>query len=58
MHARRLAKFVVGLGLAAEARVTLQWCPGDREARVIDVVSAAGEVISTRAVGRYVNMTL
>ena len=34
LHARRLAKFIVQAGLADEATVTLQWCPGEREARV------------------------
>jgi S-adenosylmethionine synthetase len=40
MHARRLAKLIVQLGLASEARVTLHWFPGDREARVLDIVTA------------------
>ena len=35
LHARRLAKFIVQAGLSTEATVTLQWFPGDPEARVI-----------------------
>jgi S-adenosylmethionine synthetase len=35
--ARRLAKVIAHLGLAAEATVTLGWFPGDRTARVLRV---------------------
>jgi S-adenosylmethionine synthetase len=35
--ARRLAKVIVHLGLAAEAAITLGWFPGDRAARVLRV---------------------
>ena len=58
MHARRLAKFVVGLGLASEARVTLGWFPGDREARVLEIAGAAGESVSAERVARCVDLTL
>ena len=37
LHARRLAKLIVQLGIAPEATVTLGWFPGDRVARVIDI---------------------
>src|SRR3546814_20461108 len=37
LHARRLAKLVVQLGLATEAIVTLNWFPGDREARILHI---------------------
>lgn len=52
LHARRLAKLIVRLGLATEARVTLHWFPGDREARVLDIVTSgecplAAEQVST-----------
>jgi S-adenosylmethionine synthetase len=40
LHARRVAKMLVRLGLAREATVTLAWHPGDRSARVVGV---AGE---------------
>lgn len=39
LHARRVAKSIVRLGLASEATVTLAWHPGDRSARVINVES-------------------
>ena len=58
MHARRLAKFVVGLGLASEAKVTLQWSPGDREARVVDIETPAGQGVSAQQVARCVDLTL
>ena len=58
MHARRLAKFVVELGLASEARVTLGWFPGDREARVLEIAGAAGESVSAGRVARCVDLTL
>ena len=58
MHARRLAKFVVGLGLADEARVPLQWSPGDRQARVFDIETPAGQGVSARQVARCVELTL
>jgi S-adenosylmethionine synthetase len=44
LHARRLAKLAVRLGLATEARVTLHWLPGDREARILDVATPAGRI--------------
>jgi S-adenosylmethionine synthetase len=37
LHARRVAKMLVRLGLASEATVTLAWHPGDRSARVISI---------------------
>ena len=58
MHARRLAKFVVRLGLASEARVTLGWFPGDREARVLEIAGAAGESVSAERVAQCVDLTL
>ena len=45
MHARRLAKAVVQLGLAPEAQVVLGWFPGDRAARLLRATGAKGEVL-------------
>ena len=45
MHARRMAKAVVQLGLASEAQVVLGWFPGDRAARLIRATGAKGEVL-------------
>ena len=58
LHARRLAKFVVQLGLATEARVTLQWFPGDREARVVDIATASGQCIDAERLAQCVDLTL
>lgn len=52
LHARRVAKMLVRLGLASEATVTLAWHPGDRSARVISIegwgrcVGGLSEVVS------------
>lgn len=43
MDARRLAKLVVKLGLAAEATVKLLWFPGDREARLLEIATPFGQ---------------
>ena len=58
LHARRLAKLVVELGLATEARVTLQWFPGDREARVIDIQTPPEEHASTDRITRFLDSSL
>ena len=42
MHARRLAKMIVQLGLATEAQVVLGWFPGDQQARVLRATGAGG----------------
>lgn len=42
MHARRLAKMIVQLGLAIEAQVVLGWFPGDQQARVLRATGAGG----------------
>ena len=58
LHARRLAKFVVELGLATEARVTLHWFPGDREARVLDIATPLGQCIAVHQVAGCMELTL
>lgn len=49
--ARRLARVIVHLGLAAEATVTLGWFPGDRAARVLRVDVPPGCALSSCAGG-------
>jgi len=49
--ARRLAKVIVHLGLAAEATVTLGWFPGDRAARVLRVDMPRGCALNSCAGG-------
>ena len=58
MHARRLAKLVVQLGLATEARVTLHWFPGDREARVLDIETPSGQSVSAENIARCMDLSL
>jgi S-adenosylmethionine synthetase len=58
LHARRVAKAVVQLGLALEATVTLVWFPGDREARLIGVIAEDGRRLDTTAMERCVDLSL
>jgi S-adenosylmethionine synthetase len=55
LHARRLAKLAVRLGLADEVRVTLGWFPGDRSARMLDLALDRGEA---DALTRMTDLTL
>jgi len=58
MHARRLAKLIVRLGLATEARVTLHWFPGDREARVLDIATPGERAVAGDLVAQLVDLSL
>ena len=58
LHARRLAKFIVQAGLAAEATVTLQWCPGEREARVLDIRTPPGSIAVPAGIATRVDLSL
>ena len=58
LHARRLAKLVVRLGLAAEARVTLGWRPGDRAARVLQISTDRGDLDASGALGEMIDLSL
>ncbi len=58
LHARRLAKLMVQLGLATEARVTLHWFPGDREARVLNIEAPAGQSVVADQVARCIDLSL
>ena len=58
LHARRLAKLVVQLGLATEACVTLHWFPGDREARVLDIETPPGQNVSPEQLTRCMDLSL
>ncbi len=58
MHARRFARFVVELGLASEARVTLGWFPGDREARVLGIETPPGQDVAVRRLARCLDSSL
>ncbi len=58
LHARRLAKLAVRLGLAEEARVTLGWFPGDRAARVLRIRTEKGELGNSGALTEMVDLSL
>lgn len=58
MHARRVAKTIVRLGLAREATVTLGWFPGDREARLISVVAEGGRRLDAEVLGQHFDLSL
>ena len=58
MHARRLAKFIVRLGLASEAQVTVAFAPGDREARVLDITTPAGQPVTASALSACMELSL
>ena len=58
LHARRLAKFIVQAGLAVEATVTLQWCPGEREARVLDICTPPGSTAVPPGIAMRVDLSL
>jgi S-adenosylmethionine synthetase len=58
LHARRLAKLAVRLGLGQEAWVTLGWFPGDRAARVLQIRNEAGDLPNSKALSEMVDLTL
>ncbi len=58
IHARRLAKLVVRLGMAEEARVTLGWFPGDRSARVLQIFTDKGELSTSGALTEMIDLSL
>jgi S-adenosylmethionine synthetase len=58
LHARRLAKLVVKLGLATEVTVKLLWFPGDREARLLEIATPAGQAIAGGNFAELVDLTL
>ena len=58
LHARRLAKWVVQLGLATEACVTLHWFPGDREARVQNIELPKGQSLAADHLASCIDLSL
>jgi S-adenosylmethionine synthetase len=58
LHARRLAKLAVRLGLAQEAWVTLGWFPGDRTARVLQIRTEKGDLPDATALTEIVDLSL
>ncbi len=58
LHARRLAKLVVGLELAREATVVLGYFPGQREAQLLRVIAPGLEGEQSRKVARLLDLSL
>ena len=58
MHARRLAKMIVQLGLATEAQVVLGWFPGDQQARVLRATGAGGVPLQVEHVVKNFDLSL
>jgi S-adenosylmethionine synthetase len=58
LHARRVAKAIVRLGLAAEVTVTLGWFPGDRSARLISLVDERGRFLDAAALESNFDLSL
>jgi S-adenosylmethionine synthetase len=50
LHARRLAKAIVRLGLAREVQVVLGWFPGDRAVRVLRVETGDRRSVESHAI--------
>lgn len=58
LHARRLAKALVWLGLAPEVYVTLGWFPGDREARVLQITDHLKRPLAAARVASWIDLSL
>jgi S-adenosylmethionine synthetase len=58
MHARRLAKAIIRLGVAREATVTLGWFPGDSSARIVRIVDERGQSIDAAGWEQYFDLSL
>ena len=48
LHARRIAKHVVRLGLATEATVVLGWFPGNRSAQILQITDQLGQQVKLK----------
>ena len=58
LHARRVAKTMVRLGLANEVTVTLGWHPGDRSARLISLVNGDNDGLSLAKAASWFDLSL
>ncbi|GAB4146831.1 MAG: hypothetical protein Fur0037_14940 [Planctomycetota bacterium] len=58
LHARRLAKATLQLGMASEAWVVLGWSLGDREGRVLRVETAGRPALDAGRLGRAFDLSL
>ena len=58
LHARRLAKMAVQLGLASQVQVVLGWFPGDRTARLLRAVDGGGQPLQLDALAKQFDLSL
>jgi len=58
LHARRVARSLVRMGLAREAQVVLGWFPGDREARVLRVSNENGQGLDAQRIASMFDLSL
>lgn len=58
LHARRLAKAIVQLGLAREATVRLLWLPGDSHGRLLGATGEAGQPLEVDALAAAFDLSL
>ena len=58
MHARRLAKMIVQLGIATEAQVVLGWFPGDQQARLLCATGPGGIPLQVEQLAKNFDLSL
>ena len=58
LHARRLAKLIVQLGLADEAQIVLGWFPGDRRARLLRATGPGGTPLNIEKITENFDLSL
>jgi len=58
MHARRLAKMIIQLGLSKEAQVVLGWFPGDRSARLLRATGTGGVSLEISQLVKHIDLSL
>jgi S-adenosylmethionine synthetase len=58
LHARRIAKHVVRLGLATEATVVLGWFPGNRSAQILRITDQLGQQVWLKNIDVLFDTTL
>lgn len=58
LHARRVAKLLVELGVTPAATVTLGWFPGARDAQILDIVASNFDASRYGNLARRLDLTL
>ena len=58
LHARRIAKHLVRMGLAKEATVVLAWFPGNRSAQILRVTDQSGQLLKLKNMDQLFDTSL